>query len=520
MRGSNRRDVLAAGLAAPALLLVGARSSADAPGYPFSLGIASGEPWPDSVVLWTRLAPEPLRGDGGMPARPVPVRWELADDARFTRIVRRGTAIAQPDMGHSVHVEPGGLMPGRTYWYRFIAGGEVSPVGRTRTAPARGARVDRARFCFASCQNYEVGYYDAYRHMVAEEPDLILFLGDYIYEAAPGEGKLRLHLNPEPKDVPGYRVRYANYKLDPLLQGAHAIAPWATTWDDHEVANDYADDLDELNTDPATFLRRRAAAYQVYWEHMPLRAAAHPHGPAMRLHRTLDWGALAQFQIIDDRQFRSHRACQPPGLLPAHKKYQVLVEHCAEIDDPARTMLGPAQERWLDEALTTTQARWNLLTQQTLMSTLHRVDPAYPERGPNVFSGDTWSTYTPARDRILRRWVAAKTPNPLALGGDIHSFAAADFHDPARPDGPPIASEFVGGSITSLFHDPTLKQEAVVSGIRYAENEVRGYGRVDLTADRCEITFRGLADATKPVTTVSNLAHFAIEAGRPGMQAG
>ena len=515
-----RRAILAAGMAAPALLLIGAQDPALPPGDPFTLGLASGDPHPDSVVLWTRLAPTPLRGDGGMPPVPVRVRWELAEDPRFTRIVRHGSVLAQPAEGHSIHVEPGGLAPGRPYWYRFIAGGETSPVGRTRTAPARGAPVDRARFCFASCQNYEVGYYDAYRHMVAEEPDLILFLGDYIYEAAPMDGRIRRHANPEPVDVAGYRVRYASYKLDPLLQAAHAAAPWSTTWDDHEVANDYAGDLDEKNSDPAAFLRRRAAAYQVYWEHMPLRAAAHPRAGAMRLYRTLDWGSLAQFQIVDDRQYRSPRACQPPELLREHKQYQVLVETCPDIADPRRTMLGGVQERWLAAALRATTARWNLLTQQTLMSTLHRVDPAHPERGPNVYSGDTWSTYTAARDRIIRNWADAKTPNPLALGGDIHSFAAADLIDPADPKRAPVASEFVGGSITSLFHDPTLKQEAAVSAIAFAENEVRGYGRVDLVAGHAEITFRGLADATKPSTTISDLKRFAIEAGRPGMQQG
>ncbi len=511
----QRRAVLAGGLAAPALLTLAGRARGAARADPFSLGVASGDPAPDSVVLWTRLAPEPLAGDGGMGPHPVAVRWELAEDERFARIVRHGEAIAHPDWGHSIHVEPAGLAPARPYWYRFIVAGEASPTGRTHTAPARGAAVERARFCFASCQHYEVGYYAAYRHMVAEEPDLILFVGDYIYEGPP-QPRVRTHLNPEARDVPGYRVRYATYKSDPLLQAAHQAAPWAVTWDDHEVANDYADDLDELNSDPTAFLRRRAAAYQVYWEHMPLRGSARPHDGANRLYRTLDWGALAQLQIIDDRQFRAHRACQPPELLPAHKQYQVLVPECAELHDPARTMLGDTQERWLMDRLGRSTARWNLLTQQTLMSSLARVDPAHRTGAP-VYSSDTWSGYTAARDRIVRRWAEAGTPNPIALGGDIHAFAAADMRHPDDPSRI-VGAEFVGGSITSLFNDPDLKFEARRSGIAFAENDVRGYGRVDLTRDACTVTFRGLADATRIDSAISDLARFTLPAGRPGIQ--
>jgi len=514
----DRRRLIGAGLAAPAILGFATRAAWAAAETPFTLGVASGEPWPDSVVLWTRLAPRPFEGDGGMGAAPVAVRWELAADAQFARIVRRGTAHAEAADGHSVHVEAFGLQPGRTYFYRFIAGGLVSPTGRTRTAPAPGATVDRLRICFSSCQNYEVGHYAAYRHIVAEDPDLILFLGDYIYEGAPGEGKLRRHVNPEPFDLAGYRVRYANYKSDPLLQAAHHAAPWAVTWDDHEVANDYANALDEKNGDPATFLHRRAAAYQAYWEHMPLRRSAHPNGPAMHLYRTLDWGKLAQIQLVDDRQYRGPRACQPPELLANHEQYLKLIPDCPERIAADRTMLGAVQEKWLDDVLGRSAAKWNLLGQQTLMASLERIDPLHPEGQPSLYTADTWATYPAARDRIIRRWANARTHNPVALGGDIHAFAAGDMHHPDRPDHPPVASELVGGSITSLFHDPSLKAEAKACGLAFAENEVHGYARLDLTADRCDIAFRGLADATRVDTSVSDLVRFAIEAGRPGLQ--
>lgn len=513
----SRREWLAGAIAAPALLGIGARTDAAPAENPFTLGVASGDPVADGVVLWTRLAPRPLQGDGGMPPDDVPLRWEVAEDARFARLARSGKARAEARWGHSVHVEVTGLAPGRRYFYRFIAGGIASPVGRTRTAPAPGSAVERLRICYGSCQKYEAGHYAAWRHAVEDDPDLILFLGDYIYEGAPAPGGVRLHLNPEPSDLPGYRVRYATYKLDALLQAAHAAAPWAMTWDDHEVANDYADDLDEHNGDPASFLRRRAAAYQAYWEHMPLRRRAMPQGAAMRLYRTLDWGRLAQFQIVDDRQYRSGHPCQPPELLPAHEKYLPLVADCAERHDPARTILGRAQEAWLHEALGSSGARWNLLVQQTLMTSYARLDAAHPGQGARLYSVDTWGGYPAARERILRRWRDARTPNPLVLSGDIHAFAAADMTDPDDA-GRILASEFVGGSITSLFHDATFKRSTLMNpGFRFAENEVRGYGRVDLTERRCEIAFRGLADARDPASPISTLASFVVEAGRPGL---
>jgi alkaline phosphatase D len=508
----NRRTILAA----PALLSLASRGWAAGGDYPFALGVASGEPSPDGMVLWTRLALKPLDPDGGMGNRKIPVRWELAADEHFARVLRRGEAVAEPAWGHSVHVEPRGLAPDRPYWYRFTAGGETSPVGRTRTAPAPGVMPERLRFTFCSCQKYEVGYYSAYRHMVAEDPDLIFFLGDYIYETgAEGKENVRLHDLTEARDLTSYRQRYALYKLDPLLQAAHQAAPWVTTWDDHEVANDYDDLLDEKNSDPVAFALRRAAAYQVYWENMPLRAFSRPAANgAMQLYRTIDWGGLAQFQVIDDRQYRGPRACQPPELIAKHIDYVKLVQDCPDLHAD-RTMLGAKQENWLAGALGRTKAQWNVLAQQTIMSSLKRVNPA-DEKGPIVYSADVWAGYPMARDKLLRRWAEAKTSNPFAIGGDIHSFEAADMR--LTPDGPPVGAEFVGGSITSLFHDPFLKEEAKRSGVRFAENEVHGYGRVDLGARKADIVFRGLADARIENSGISDLARFTIETGRPGIQ--
>ena len=513
----TRRAVLAGAGGSAALISVGARGAQRLPQGLFTLGIASGDPAADGVVLWTRLVPEPMAGDGGMPPVAVPVRWEVAEDEGFARIVRSGTARAEPIWGHSVHVDVTGLRPASHYFYRFIAGGETSAVGRTRTAPARGTKVDRLRVCFGSCQKYEAGFYAAYTHMVAEDPDLILFLGDYIYEGAPSKkDAVRQHRNAEPIDLAGYRVRYATYKLDPLLQAAHRAAPWVLTWDDHEVVNDYGNARDENNSDPAAVLLRRAAAYQAYYEHQPLRAATRPRGADMQLYRTLDWGGLAQFQILDDRQYRGLPACQPPGLAEAHKKYRSLIDACPELGDPKRSMLGARQERWLDDRLGATHAQWNILAQQTLMHQQARIDQDHPERGKQ-FPADTWSGFPAARERIFRRWVEAGTKNPVALGGDIHAFAAADIRDPARPDGAPIAAEFVGGSITSLMHDPSLKSLARENGIGFTENDVRGYGRVDLTPSGGEVVFRGLADATREESTISDIAHFVLDPRQPGL---
>ena len=215
------------------------------PGFassPFTLGVASGDPLPDSIVLWTRLAPDPLAADGlgGMPDVPVAVRWELADDDAFRQIVQSGTATASPTLAHSVHVDVTGLAPNRTYFYRFTAGNEVSPTGRTRTAPAPGTAVDRLRFAFASCQKYEDGFFTSYPHIVADDPDLVVFLGDYIYEYASADldDPVRAITGGKLAVLSDFRNRHATYKTDADLQAAHAAAPWIVTWDDHEVTND------------------------------------------------------------------------------------------------------------------------------------------------------------------------------------------------------------------------------------------------------------------------------------------
>lgn len=516
MTVTRRTFTQAAMLGSAALIGTGRLRAAFGGADPFTLGVASGDPANDGVVLWTRLAPRPLDPDGGLPPHAIPVRWEISADEHF-RAPLHGMAMAEPDWGYSVHVEVGQLAPARPYFYRFIVDGIASPVGRTRTAPAPAAMPDRLRFAFSACQHYEAGHYAAHRHIADEDPDLVVFLGDYIYEGNPGANGVRRHLNPEPVDLAGYRVRYATYKRDPLLQAAHHAAPWITTWDDHEVQDNYAGIHDKRNGDPARFLRRRAAAYQAYYEHLPLRAAQRPRNGAARLYRSIDWGGLAQFQVIDDRQYRDPPPCQPEGTIAQHLTTVGLRPDCPERRDPRRTMLGAAQERWLDARLGDTRARWNFLTQQTLMKSEFRIPPG-TGGPPSVYNTDSWDGYAAARDRIVRRWRDARTPNPVVLSGDIHAFIAGDHQDPDDP-ARIVASEFVGGSISSGAGDTTLKQSTARNPLfHFAENQVRGYSRVELTRDRCDVTFRGLDDVRDPASAVRDLARFTIENGRRGMQ--
>lgn len=508
----TRRTIIGAAAAAPALLGFG-RAGALTPERLFSFGVASGDPRPDGVVLWTRLATRPLAGDGGMGTARVPVRWEIYDDDGARHLVRAGDAVAEPAWGHSVHVEVSGLQSGRPYWYRFIAGGEASAIGRTRTAPARHALPDRLRFCFGSCQKYEDAQFGAWANTVAEDPDLIVFLGDYIYEEDPSVGTPRVHLNPAPVDLDGYRVRYATYRLDPLLQTAHAAAPWIVTWDDHEVINDYADLADQHNSDPAIMARRRAAAYQAYYEFMPLRAYSRPNGPDMRLYRTLDWGRLAQFQVLDDRQYRSPRGCQ------SHVRGEMsvsVVKDCPDLHDPKATILGMPQEKWLLDTLSAPKARWNILTQQTQITPYPRRDPAHPDGPADMQTVDTWQGYQASRDRIFARWQDANVSNPLVIGGDIHAFVASDI----SYRGKALAPCFVGGSIATQAGDKLLVQNtADLPAYRFARNDVRGYGRIDVTPTQCDVAFRALRNPLDARTEAYDLTKYVVENRRPRMQA-
>jgi alkaline phosphatase D len=480
-------------------------------GNPFTLGVASGDPTADGVVLWTRLAPDPLNG-GGMPPRQVPVQWQIATDEAMRRVVRRGTAKALPELAHSVHVEVSGLEPDRWYWYRFSVGSEDSPVGRTLTLPAHGMS-DHLRFAFVSCQDWQNGYYSAYANLAREDLDLVVHLGDYIYEYGPDPAGPRQHDGPEVDSLASYRNRHALYKTDPQLQAAHAAFPWAVTWDDHEVENNYADAISEDNADPQRFLERRANAYQAYYEHMPLRRSSLPVGADLLLYRRLTWGDLAEFSLLDTRQYRTDQPCGD-GLKP----------RCAAALAEGATMTGPEQERWLLDGLDRSGALWNVIAQQTMFAQYDFLAGPGQEGGPGqLFNMDQWDGYVAARSRILNFLQNRQPSNPLVITGDIHSSwvhdIKADFADPASAT---LATEFVGTSISSDFPAPFIAPVAAAlpdnPHTRFFDGAFRGYVRCTVDRDHWRSDFRVVPTILTPDAPVSTLASFVVENGEPGAQ--
>ena len=468
----------------------------------FALGIASGQPRADRIVLWTRLT------GAGLPEH-VPVAWELARDAAFTDIAARGVEVAEAAWAHSVHAEPAGLAPARGYFYRFSALGAQSAVGRTRTAPAAEAHAS-LDFVIASCQRYDVGHYAAWRHVAAEDIDVVMFLGDYIYESDHGRTPLRPHEGGQARTLEQYRARYATYKSDPLLQAAHAAAPWLLVWDDHEVDNDYAG-LQGGDPEP-DFRARRAAAYRAYWEHMPFPKSARPVDAAMRITGRLDWGRLARIHLLDDRQYRDPQACPKPGRYGSNT---VALGACPALLDPKRSLLGHAQEQWLGAGWDLTRP-WNLVAQQTLMARFSAIDPAF---GAGIFWTDGWDGYPLARQRLLGTVAERKVPGVVVLGGDVHSHYVcdlkADYDDDAAPV---VASEFCGTSISSLG----LAQRRIDAArsfnphVHHARSDQRGYMRFRLDAKQLQVQLRVVDDALDPASGISTAARFVVDAARPG----
>lgn len=480
---------------------------------PFSLGVASGYPTPDSVVLWTRLAPSPLEPGGGMPQAVVAVDWALATDERMRNVIQHGTDYATPEWAHSIHVEPSGLDPGRDYWYRFEAGGVRSPIGRTRTAPTHGAPLDRLKLAVACCQHYEQGYYTAYRHMLEDNLDLIIHVGDYIYEGNSVQ-KVRNHNMPVAFTLDDYRARHALYRTDRDLANAHAATPWLLIWDDHDVANDYADDVSEEDDDPQLFLARRAAAYQAYYEHLPLPRWAVPSGPAMRLYAQRSFGDLASVVLLDQRQYRSPEACPPLGRAGGHR---VDESKCPELDDPARTMLGGRQEAWAQGHLLASQTRWNLLAQGTLMG--HNNEAAAPE---HRYWTDAWNGYPVARERLMRFLSERHIANPVVLSGDIHAFVVSGLHLKAADlDSPVVAPEFVTTSISSdaIAEGYFENARKLNPNLLTATGLYRGYMRLDLSKERLQCDLIALDTVKKPDGERRTLASYVVESGSPKLAA-
>ncbi|WP_158734815.1 alkaline phosphatase [Alteribacillus sp. YIM 98480] len=480
--------------------------------YPFSLGVASGDPLADSIVLWTRVAPDPLNG-GGAPDRNIPVQWELAKDENFRNVIKRGTEIASPALAHSVHVEVEGLSSDTVYFYRFKTGNEYSPVGKTKTLPENRSHVSSLTFAFASCQQYEHGYYTAYKHMAKEDLDLVFHLGDYIYEYGPNEyvagtGNVRSHNGPEIMTLDDYRNRHAQYRSDADLQSAHAAFPWVVTWDDHEVENNYADNIPENDQSVEEFVKRRIAAYQAYYEHMPLRKSSMPEEGDMQLYRSFSYGDLADFFVLDTRQYRSDQA---NGDTSSPQSSESL--------DPSRTLLGDKQEEWLFDHLDNTASNWNVLAQQIFFAKRNYG----PSANEPLFSMDSWDGYTPARNRLTDFVNNKDINNFIVLTGDVHANWAsnliADFDD---PDSRIFGAEFVGTSITSGGNgaDKRADTDRILEQNEHIKffNDYRGYVRCHVTPDQWRTDYRVLPFVSNKGADISTRASFIYEKNQEGLK--
>lgn len=510
---TSRRTVLRAGaagslLAAGSLPLDTRASAASLPlrADPFTLGVASGDPLPDGFVIWTRLAVSPLAPDGlgGMAPTRRQVNWQVATDERFRDVVRAGEVTAGSEWAHAVHVEVGGLQPGREYYYRFRTGRWLSRAGRALTAPAYDATPARMTMAFASCSNLPAGFFTAYRRLAEERPDLVLHLGDYQYEGG-GTGIGRQHAGPETTTLAGYRQRHAQYKTDPDLQEAHAVAPWLVVWDDHEVDNNYADDVADRPAERPGFLDRRAAAYRAYYENMPLRRTSVPAGPDLQLFRRVHWGRLATFHMLDTRQYRSDQACGDG------------YKECPDAADPARSLPGAAQEKWLLEGFRSSEAAWDVLGQQVFFGRRDR-DPT----AATTVSMDSWDGYSASRQRITRGWVEAGVRNPVVLTGDVHAHWASEITaDPDDPTAAVVGSEFVTSSITSGgngYDKPDGRHPWAEwnPNLRFWTN-LRGYVSTTITARDFTADYRCVPVVTTPDAAAFTRARFVVVDGERGM---
>lgn len=509
----SRRNFLKRGIRFSTLLAAstlsasafGATRLAKVSGYPFYLGVASGDPRPDSVVIWTRLASSVL-GNTLSRHEPVAVDYEISESPVFSTLFRKGSAAALPELGYSVHVDLQGLNPDTEYFYRWTIAGEASAIGRTKTAPAHDASPESFRFGFASCQEYEHGYFTALDHMAKENFDLIVHLGDYIYEETWGSNNVRHHTMHEIFTLDDYRTQYELYKSDPDLQSAHASAPWAITWDDHEVEDNYANDIAIDEQPREQFLLRRAAAYQAFYEFMPIRLPAGRQGASMQIYRPLQFGTLMDMTILDTRQYRSDQACRD-GMKPS----------CAQHRDTSRTLLGDTQKNWLFERLDKSTTTWNVMAQQIMMGRLRRRN----EQDEDMWLMDIWDGYPHERDEVLSRLKAARTQNPIVLTGDIHSnWVNNILSDFSNPNSEVIATEFVGTSITSggdgSDTSPTTAQTLSDNPHVKFYNRQRGYVSCELNKHLWRSDYKVLEKVTEAGFPISTRASFVVEAGSAG----
>jgi alkaline phosphatase D len=497
----------ATAFAAPAIL----RAQSLFRRFPFSLGIAAGDPSPDGFVIWTRLAPEPLEQHGGMAMAPMPVKWEVASDERFATKVAQGEAVARPELGHSVHVEVAGLQPDRPYWYRFIVGTERSVQGRARTLPLASSSPSALRFGVAGCQSWDDGYYTAYRHLAREDLAFVYHYGDYIYEYRAGATRVgrggglvvaaRETIGQTLYDLADYRQRYALYKTDTDLQRAHAAHAFFMSYDDHEVADNWVQDIDD-DTPPEIFRTRRAAALQAWYEHMPVRRALMPRYGEVALRRAARFGNLAELDFLDTRQFRTNQPCDD-GFKPA----------CPGVTDANAAVLGAEQEAWLARNLARRDVRWNCLAQQIMMMSLDR--RTRDEPGP-VLNLDSWAAYEVPRRRLLSR--LRGLGNVVVLTGDEHQNFAGLLHDRDQA----VGVEFVATSISSGGDGADVRSGsdrilAANPQLKFI-NDQRGYLTCDVTPDEWRTNYMVLDRVSTPGGAISKRATLAVARGEVALR--
>ncbi|UYQ61605.1 alkaline phosphatase D family protein [Streptomyces peucetius] len=511
----SRRTVVkaaaATAVAAPVLAAAASPATAAEQTPAFLHGIASGDPLPDGVLLWTRVTPSPDALPGSGLGAGTEVVWEVAEDKDFALTVARGTITSTAAADHTVKADVRGLRPATSYWYRFTAGSTVSPAGRTRTAPAADAAAPGVRFGVVSCANWESGWFSAYRHLAARgDLDAVLHLGDYIYEYATGgypaeEYGVRQH---EPRHeivtLADYRLRHATYKTDPDLRALHAAHPLIAIWDDHELANDAWAGGAENHTPGAEgeWAARVAAAKQAYFEWMPVRASTEG-----TVYRRLRFGKLADLHLLDLRSFRSQQSSIGNG----------------DVDDPDRTLTGRAQLDWLKAGLAASDASWQLVGTSVMISPVAFGSlPAYllepiaelmglPKEGLAV-NVDQWDGYTDDRKELLTHLAQRGIENTVFLTGDIHMAWANDVPVKAAtyPLSPAAATEFVVTSVSSdnlddLLHvapgTVSLVASAAVRAanrhVKWVDMDAHGYGVLDVTAERSQMDYYTISDRTK-----------------------
>ncbi len=467
-------------------------------GNPFSLGVASGDPTPDAVILWTRLAPDALAADGagGMPEEKADVVWEVASDAAFVSVVGTGVFTTTPAHGHSAHVDATGLEPGTAYHYRFRYADWTSPVGRTRTLPS--GSPERFGVAVVNCQMYESGRFGAYQHLVDEEVDVVLHLGDYIYEYAAGTSSR----SPKPdrllETLADYRLRYASYKSDPQLQAAHARHPFVLTWDDHEVANNYMGDVLPGVGSPALGQARKTAAYQGWWENLPSRVGP-PENGALAVYQDFAAGDLVRIHVLDERQ----DAAVPPCRDTAQPGTDF--GNCEAREGEDRTRLGADQEAWLAKSLAKGGVTWNLLGNPVVLA---GVDGGTKTA---AYYLDTWDGFPQARTRLIEQLAA--TDNPVVLTGDYHAGMVLDVNAvPFDTTSQLVAPEFMSPPISSLLFPADVS--ARTPQLRQQLND-HGYMTVTVTPEKLTVVFRCIEDVGDPDTAIASKATWVVTAGDP-----